>query len=168
MKVEAFLERLENVQSRGARKWSARCRAHADRSPSLSIRETNNRILIHCFGGCEPREIVEALDLTLSDLFIENTVSSNHEPIPALQKLDSYAVAFQFELGALDRRLRAEKVLKAARHFHPNELSDQQLDQLLNATARAYSDCEHANFLETAADGLRVKAFHESEEHHAA
>jgi hypothetical protein len=37
------------------------CPAHADRRPSLSVRPGRTRLLLHCFAGCAPREILKAL-----------------------------------------------------------------------------------------------------------
>jgi hypothetical protein len=41
--------------------WIARCPAHEDKSPSLSIRECNGKILLHCFSGCAQADVIEAL-----------------------------------------------------------------------------------------------------------
>jgi putative DNA primase/helicase len=42
--------------------WIARCPAHDDRKPSLSIGETNDRkILVHCHAGCEQDDVIAAL-----------------------------------------------------------------------------------------------------------
>lgn len=38
-----------------------RCPAHDDRSPSLSIRQGTSGLLVHCFAGCNPRDIMRAL-----------------------------------------------------------------------------------------------------------
>ncbi|HTU12136.1 MAG TPA: toprim domain-containing protein [Allosphingosinicella sp.] len=38
-----------------------RCPAHADRRPSLSIRPGRARLLLHCFAGCAPADILRAL-----------------------------------------------------------------------------------------------------------
>lgn len=47
---------------RSGRGWSARCPAHADRSPSLSIGSApDGRLLLHCFVGCTFEDILEAL-----------------------------------------------------------------------------------------------------------
>ena len=46
-----LLERLEGVISTGADRWYARCPAHDDRSPSLSVTDTGDRVLIHCFAS---------------------------------------------------------------------------------------------------------------------
>jgi hypothetical protein len=42
--------------------WIARCPAHDDRTPSLSLAPgENGRVLVHCFGGCAPADVIEAL-----------------------------------------------------------------------------------------------------------
>lgn len=66
-----LLDRLERVR-RAGKNYSARCPAHEDRSASLSIGEGNNGgILVHCFAGCNPADVVQAVGLTLGDLFPE-------------------------------------------------------------------------------------------------
>jgi hypothetical protein len=37
------------------------CPAHEDRNPSLSITEKNGKVLIHCFAGCGPADVIAAL-----------------------------------------------------------------------------------------------------------
>src|SRR5260221_5444216 len=53
------------------RQWLACCPAHDDRHPSLSIAEGNDgRVLLRCqSNGCTPEQIVEALGLSMGDLF---------------------------------------------------------------------------------------------------
>ena len=47
-----------------------RCPSHDDRNPSLSIQETHDGILlVNCFAGCEPSDVVTAVGMTLADLF---------------------------------------------------------------------------------------------------
>jgi len=54
----------------GRNKWMARCPAHGDRSPSLSIRAgRDGRTVIHCFAGCSPEAIVAEVGLTMACLF---------------------------------------------------------------------------------------------------
>lgn len=70
MDVESLLSRLDGVRKRSAGQWSAKCPSHDDGSPSLSIKEhSDGRILMHCFGGCAVRDVVDALGLDLEDLF---------------------------------------------------------------------------------------------------
>jgi hypothetical protein len=51
-------------------RWIARCPAHDDRSPSLSIAEGHDgRTLIRCWAGCTLEGVLNAVRLSLNDLF---------------------------------------------------------------------------------------------------
>jgi putative DNA primase/helicase len=69
---------------RGARRcasgWMARCPAHEDRSPSLSVCERQGRVLIHCFAGCSTEMVCDALGIKMCDLFVEPRPSRKPEP----------------------------------------------------------------------------------------
>jgi DNA primase len=39
----------------------ARCPAHKDRTPSLSIREVDRKVLLHCHAGCSQGDVIDAL-----------------------------------------------------------------------------------------------------------
>jgi DNA primase len=81
MSAARLLERLESVREVGADKWIARCPAHDDKHPSLSICETDDgRVLVHCFAGCAAIDIVTTVGLQLSDLFPER-LGHHLEPI---------------------------------------------------------------------------------------
>lgn len=68
--VENLLSRVQGVKASGAGKWMARCPAHQDKSPSLSIRESDSgSVLVNCFAGCSVHDITAAVGLELSDLF---------------------------------------------------------------------------------------------------
>ncbi len=69
--VENVLDRLEGVREvKGS--WKALCPAHEDCEPSLSIREVDDdSVLLKCFAGCKNPEVVAALDLDMSDLFVQ-------------------------------------------------------------------------------------------------
>jgi putative DNA primase/helicase len=42
--------------------WSARCPAHKDRTPSLSIcRSKDGKLLVHCHAGCAQADVIDAL-----------------------------------------------------------------------------------------------------------
>ena len=67
--LEAILDRLESYHRAGTQ-YYARCPAHNDSDPSLTLREADDgRVLIHCFAGCGAAEVLEALNLSLCDLF---------------------------------------------------------------------------------------------------
>jgi putative DNA primase/helicase len=41
--------------------WVARCPAHDDRTPSLSLKDADGCVLVHCHAGCAQSAVVEAL-----------------------------------------------------------------------------------------------------------
>jgi putative DNA primase/helicase len=41
--------------------WMARCPAHDDREPSLSIRDVDGKVLVRCHAGCGQRDVIAAL-----------------------------------------------------------------------------------------------------------
>jgi putative DNA primase/helicase len=74
--VELVLSRLPNAKRNG-KGWAARCPAHDDKHPSLSISEgEGGRALVHCHAGCAPEEILSALGLKMADLMPPN----DHDP----------------------------------------------------------------------------------------
>lgn len=83
---ERFLDRLVSVTGYCGRehcgRLSTRCPAHEDRSPSLSVRQTEDRVLVYCFSGCSLDEILAALDLTRRDLFDEPHRAAARRPAP--------------------------------------------------------------------------------------
>lgn len=67
--VDAVLEHLDGARRSGDG-WSARCPAHADRSPSLTVAVgADGRVLLKCQAGCDTEAVVSALGLTMGDLF---------------------------------------------------------------------------------------------------
>ena len=70
MTLDQLLARLEGAKRTGPDRAIARCPAHKDRSPSLSIRETTDgTLLLKCFAGCDVEAIVGAVQLKVIDLF---------------------------------------------------------------------------------------------------
>jgi hypothetical protein len=77
MSADLLLSLLDKVKPTGKDRYQARCPAHADKGPSLSIREMDDgRVLVHCFAGCTVYEIVQAVGLELSDLFPPRTAGN--------------------------------------------------------------------------------------------
>ncbi len=70
MNAEALLARLRGVRCNGTG-WQALCPAHADKSPSLSIRESDEKILLCCHAGCSVQSICKATGVEVCDLFVE-------------------------------------------------------------------------------------------------
>src|SRR5258708_11255480 len=71
MNTRDILDKLKGVGKSGDG-WSAKCPSHNDKSPSLSIHESNGKILLYCHAGCSLDMILEALGITVADLFSIN------------------------------------------------------------------------------------------------
>ena len=70
------LDRLEQVTG-GVGKWMACCPAHNDKSPSLAVSEGDDRVLVHCFAGCETTDVTAAIGLNVADLFYKKLADSD-------------------------------------------------------------------------------------------
>src|SRR5262245_56640765 len=56
-----IIARALNGRRSGA-EWVCCCPAHEDRRPSLAVRDgDNDRVLLHCFAGCDPRDVIQEL-----------------------------------------------------------------------------------------------------------
>ena len=73
--IDNVLDRVHNVR-KVAGSWMGSCpvqghgKGQGDRDPSLSIRaDREGTVLIYCFAGCPADEVVEAMGLSMSDLF---------------------------------------------------------------------------------------------------
>ncbi len=66
--VELVLSKLPSAKRNG-RGWMARCPAHDDRNPSLSVAEGDDgRALVKCHAGCATEYVIESIGLIMADL----------------------------------------------------------------------------------------------------
>lgn len=80
MSADALLARLDRARRTGDNRWVARCPAHDDKGPSLSVRELDDgRVLLHCFAGCATGDVLDAVGLSFDALFPERAVG-DHAP----------------------------------------------------------------------------------------
>jgi Winged helix-turn-helix DNA-binding len=80
--VEVMLGRLERVHQNG-QGWIARCPAHDDHEPSLKVDiGDDGRVMLHCHAGCETQAVVEAIGLTMRDLFVRRNGGGGGEYYP--------------------------------------------------------------------------------------
>jgi hypothetical protein len=84
MTLSEFLEYFPDATGKGST-YMARCPAHVDKTPSLSISEgEGGKLLIHCHAGCELKPILTAVGLTERDLFPPR--SEGDDPLQAAPK----------------------------------------------------------------------------------
>lgn len=105
MNASDLLVRLGRVRASGAGKWIARCPAHEDRSPSLSIAEGREGILLRCWAGCETQAVLDALGLDFRHLFAEKSsrfAQRTYRPRSARVKPKAIRGARWFEVAPHD------------------------------------------------------------------
>lgn len=90
---ERIISRLEDagkiVQNSGQNRAVAQCPAHADTSPSLSLRNTATRALIYCFAGCADVDVLGALGLAVRDLFNEPSTRYQYDDRAVFRSYDN-------------------------------------------------------------------------------
>lgn len=98
MDIDLLLSRLEKVKG-GNGKYMACCPAHDDKSPSLSVKQADDRVLIHCFAGCGANDVLDAIGLNYEALYPEehNTmpVKRYKKPVPTD---DIYIQVYKFKV----------------------------------------------------------------------
>jgi hypothetical protein len=130
MNAYDIVDRLHAVRSRGDGQWSARCPAHEDRGPSLSVKQLpDGRVLMHCFAGCGVDNVVGAIGLSLEDLFPPD-VGYGHPPL-AKRSLMSKGQAL--ELLASESMFVAVAAANVSKGL---DLSADDKDRLLKSAGR--------------------------------
>src|ERR1700730_5984372 len=85
---------------RAGKGWIARCPAHDDRRPSLSISEgRDGRVLIQCFAGCSTDAITSSLGLAMTDRFKAPSNATVIAPRSQRTAIDDVQAQLQIELG---------------------------------------------------------------------
>ena len=84
MQLDDFLSRLDGVKKTGPTQYMACCpvksaHKHGDRKPSLSVGKGNNgSIVFYCQGGCSQESVLQAMGLSMKDLFPDGTGHSRN------------------------------------------------------------------------------------------
>ena len=121
----------------GPGRWLARCPAHDDKSPSLSVREADDgRTLITCFAGCDAGAVAGAVGLTLRDLFPRGNaavaIRGTRSPVPMSDVLEAV------EVDALTVAVIANDLSRGG------ELTPELREKLLGCAGRICAALEHA------------------------
>lgn len=71
--IVSFLNKLSYVKSVGKNQWTADCPCPSHKTPAkhLSVKLDDNKILINCFRSDTAEDIVKAMGLELTDLFLD-------------------------------------------------------------------------------------------------
>ena len=140
MIAEQFVALLASVKST-PRGWVAKCPAHDDKSPSLSIHETDDRVLLHCFAGCDLEAICAAVHIRVADLFYKTTRDRRTiraERLVRQKRQRGRAVAWRQAMRGARLAHDAQQLVEAARGLDIAAWTEAELDDALNAVADAW------------------------------
>jgi hypothetical protein len=99
--AEQVAEHLD-ARRAGPGKWQAKCPAHDDRSPSLSIKEGHDgKVLLRCWAGCDLAAVLKASGLTMANLFAG--------PPPSPEQLQALAQEREAKRIIADRERQARR-----------------------------------------------------------
>lgn len=135
-KTNLLLSKLEHVKATGQGKWLARCPAHADKSPSLSIKEVDDRILVYCFAGCGVTEVLAAVGLDMADLFPDR-VSESGKPASKIPRFSPYELFPLLVQEAMILALACQQLM--AKH-ELSEIDYQRAMQAYQSILRLHSE----------------------------
>lgn len=98
--IDSILPHLDKVK-RSGKGYQARCPAHDDNGPSLSLLEGDDgRVLLHCHAGCSTQAVVAALGISMKDLFPQSDKPRRPPPAPGVSRRELQA-ATDFERSIL-------------------------------------------------------------------
>ena len=135
MSVHEILQGLDGVRKLSDG-WIAKCPAHDDNTPSLSITPGDNGyVLVWCFAGCSEREVVDALGLGMDCLFPDEAFPHLARRTPAVPALHIIHLASR----------EADVALMAANSVrHGDVLSEDDYQRLLKAVERLARAAKYA------------------------
>lgn len=119
--LDLILARLPGAKKHGER-YLACCPAHDDKSPSLSLsRGKDGSALVHCFAGCETRDVLAAVGLELRDLFLDNLSKDQRQ---------------QYQRNKLETERRFERLVIELAQSKPESLTADDRTRLALAEER--------------------------------
>ncbi len=131
MLADVLLSKLDGVRQTGQNKWMARCPCHNDGTPSLSVKDDGDRVMLNCFAGCDTRDVLVAVGLDFCDLYPGRLLG--HSLKPAKQRLISPGQALEIVAN------EALFVCVVGSQFARGEgLSDGDKDRLFLAAGRIH------------------------------
>jgi len=105
------------------------CPAHDDKTPSLSVSEAaGGHVLVYCFAGCEPSEILSSVGMQMSDLMPDRDAHyfDDQPPAPPVRETRSEANLAHIQI----RHLTAEAMIDGGQKLTPAEMDQAKQDYI--------------------------------------
>lgn len=143
--LQNVLERFSGVVPIG-NGYKARCPAHDDRNPSLSIKDGHRGVLLKCWAGCALFEILQAIGLSESDLFYDAPDSRHYKTRGTVYEKANLHRRWDWRKSCGEvlvitecRSILAHDFLSKVRAIDSGGMTDGQRDTLLRQISLAWS-----------------------------
>jgi hypothetical protein len=117
MSAARILDRLDRPKATGPGRWLAGCPCcQSRRGRPISVREIDERVLLHPFCGCTVESVLGALGLQLADLFdrpLGHHVAPSKARIPARDLLEAIGHETNVAVSLLEQCLDGRQSLDA-------------------------------------------------------
>jgi hypothetical protein len=119
--IENIIAKLDGPRQSGD-SWSAKCPAHEDRNPSLSVTERTEGdpgAVVFCHAGCSSEAVVSALGITVADLYDKPAQASQQRHIDSVYPYTDEAGKTLFEaVRYKPKEFRQRRVLDNGERVH--------------------------------------------------
>ena len=103
--LDDFLLLLKGVKQGKDGQFMALCPGHNDRNRSLGVKQTDGKLLIKCFAGCDTTIILRSLNLESKDLFLNShKAKPEHREIETVYHYEGFEVVRTRPRGFYQRR----------------------------------------------------------------
>lgn len=115
----------------GPNRYMACCPAHSDKTPSFSITQTSEKVLLYCFAGCSQGEVIEALRGL--GLWPEQRRTADIETLIDRQEMLAFCLAHESMLkrdiptSTAHKRLYQQYQRVLCKPFTPGEITEMHL-----------------------------------------
>jgi hypothetical protein len=116
--ISALRDHGSRVTETGRGTASAQCPAHEDRSPSLSVTASSERVLMHCHRECAIEDVLAELQMTKADLYDERPTYKR----PVVYRYDDGRIVKRWYDAEGRKRFAQENAGPTATLFHLAEL----------------------------------------------
>jgi len=117
-----ILARFSKVYQSGTDQYQCLCPVHNDKNASLGIKFQDDKVIMHCFAGCQTEDILKSIGLTWNDI-MPNSVDDDWKPSHRI-KFNPYAVLKSMQDDYLYIMLSAIEIRKG------NQLTEEDMDKL--------------------------------------
>lgn len=170
---DQFVAMIEELDRRGLLSTSsedsamARCPAHDDTTPSLSIRRGDKQpVILRCFAGCPAEDVLAALGMRFADISVERAEETDSSPfedagIVPTPRPELYDRVYLALLHALPLEPTAHEAL-VARGLAQDDIAARMYRSIDPDLARAAADKLNGHF--TAEDLCGVPGFYPAQD----